>query len=75
MLLKMTSGNNKRGQLRSAMHSGSRVPIFVILGLLVVCSVLAINYWTTTGQRSQLEEEIALLQKKYNLLLSETKGF
>jgi hypothetical protein len=56
------------------MHPGSRAPIFIILGLAVVCSVLAINYWTTTGQRNQLEEDLSLLQKKYNLLLSETKG-
>ena len=48
-------------------HS-SRTPPFVLIGLLVVCAILAFNYWNASSKNNMLVKDMGELQNKFRTL-------
>lgn len=62
----------KRGFLRP--NGGSRLPAFLIIGLLAGCSLLLYNVYSTTVERNSLAEELGLLRKKWQACQKDKTG-
>ena len=54
---------NGRGYMRP--NSAGRTPPFLIIGLLVVISILAFNYWSLSSKNNALTREIDEAEMKY----------
>lgn len=72
-----TTGSNyppKRGMLRPGGGGGSRLPLFIMLGLVVFSVLLFYNYRQLSSQLNMLRDDLSMAKSKFENCQKEKRG-